>query len=81
MVIDSLYYLRIFLFKKKVNYKIIAPGTLKKFVCGKGKGHAKKNLMLLKVYKNWGIEFDDDNLADAYSLARMALEDYKNDTK
>ena len=63
---------RLFLFKNHVNYKIIAPGTLKKFVTGTGR--AKKDLMLLKVYKKWGVEFDDHNLSDAYGLARMALE-------
>lgn len=73
------FYLRIFLFKKNINYKIIAPGTLKKFVTGKG--NAKKNLILLNVYKKWNIEFNDDNLADAYSLARMALEEFKNDNR
>ena len=65
---------RLFLFKNRVNYKIIAPGTLKKFVTGKG--NSKKDLMLLKVYKRWGVEFDDHNLCDAYGLARMALEEY-----
>jgi crossover junction endodeoxyribonuclease RuvC len=72
------YYLRIFFRKKNIDYRIIPPGTLKKFVAGEGKGNAKKELMLLKVYKKWGVEFDDNNLADAYSLARMALEDFKN---
>ena len=71
------YYLRLFLLKKKVQYKIVAPGTLKKFVAGDGR--AKKDLMLLKTYKKWGVEFDDDNLADAYGLARMALEDFDNE--
>ncbi len=71
------YLVRLFLFKKQVNYKIIAPGTLKKFVTGKG--NSKKDLMLLKVYKKWGVEFDDHNLCDAYGLARMALEAYKNE--
>lgn len=70
------YYLRIFLLKKGVEFKVIAPGTLKKFVSGDGR--AKKDLMLLNVYKKWGVEFADDNLADAYGLARMALEEYKN---
>ena len=65
---------RLFLFKNRVNYKIIAPGTLKKFVTGTGR--SKKDLMLLKVYKKWGVEFDDHNLCDAYGLARMALEEY-----
>ncbi len=69
--------IRLLLKKKGLNYKVIAPGTLKKFVTGKG--NAKKDLILLKVYKKWGVEFDNDNLADAYSLARMALEDYNNE--
>jgi crossover junction endodeoxyribonuclease RuvC len=68
--------IRIMLKKAEVNYKIISPGTLKKFVTGDGR--AKKDLMLLNVYKKWGMEFNDDNLADAYSLARLALEEYKN---
>lgn len=71
------FYLRIFFRKKNIKYKIITPGTLKKFTTGSG--NAKKNLMLMKVFKRWGIEFSDDNLADAYSLARFALEDYKNE--
>ena len=66
------YITRLFLFRNGLNYKIIAPGTLKKFVTGTGR--AKKDLMLLKVYKKWGVEFDDHNLSDAYGLARMALE-------
>lgn len=67
------FYIRIFLFENNLNYNIIQPGTLKKFVTGKG--NAKKELILLNVYKKWGIEFTDNNLADAYCLARMALED------
>jgi len=73
------YYLRIFLLKNKVNFKVIAPGTLKKFVTGTGKG--KKELILLKTFKKWNVEFDNNNLADAYGLARMALEDFNNETK
>lgn len=71
------YYLRLFLLKNNVKYTIVAPGTLKKFVTGDGR--AKKDLMLLKVYKKWGVEFDNDNTADAYGLARYALEEYNND--
>jgi len=71
------YFIRIFLYQKTVNYKVIPPGTLKKFITGKG--NAKKNLMLMKVYKRWGVEFDDDNLCDAYSLARMSYEDFKDE--
>lgn len=70
------YFLRIQLRKRfDLKYEIIPPTTLKKFITGKG--NAKKELMLLNVYKHWGIEFEDHNLADAYSLARMALDQYK----
>jgi len=70
--------------KKLLNYKdkveIIPPGVLKKFVTGKG--NCKKNLILLHVFKKFGETFDDDNLADAYSLARLALDGYnKNKEK
>lgn len=50
----------------------VPPMSLKKFVTGKGNG-VQKNQMLLHVYKKWGIEFSDDNAADAYSLARFVL--------
>jgi crossover junction endodeoxyribonuclease RuvC len=69
------YYIRCQLQKDGINFTIIPPTTLKKYITGKG--NCKKNLMLLKVYKKFGIEFDDDNIADAYSLARMALEGKK----
>lgn len=69
------YITRLFLFKKQKNYKIIAPGTLKKFVTGKG--NSKKEVMLMKTLKKWGVEFEDHNICDAYGLARMALEDFK----
>lgn len=66
------YFIRISLRLENISYKIIAPPTVKKFVTGKG--NAKKELMLLRVYKKWGVSFDDNNLCDAYSLARLALE-------
>jgi len=69
------YFLRIFFRKNNINYKVITPGNLKKFVTGKGQ--CKKELILLKTYKKWGIEFSDNNLADAYGLAQMAIADFK----
>lgn len=50
---------------------IVAPTALKKFVTGRG-NNVKKNEMLLAVYKRWGYETTNDNLADAYALARVA---------
>lgn len=50
---------------------IIQPTSVKKFATGSG--GAKKSSMMLAVYKKWGYSTTDDNLADAYALARMAL--------
>lgn len=58
----------------KPDYKyplIVPPSVLKKYVTGKGTG-VQKNQILLNIYKKWGVEFNDDNAADSYALARMA---------
>lgn len=49
---------------------LIPPMTLKKYAAGKG--NAKKQEMLMQIYKRWNIEFNDDNAADSYALARLA---------
>jgi len=48
----------------------VPPMTLKKYAAGKG--NAKKQEMLLQMYKRWHVEFNDDNAADSYALARLA---------
>ena len=53
---------------------VIPPNTLKKFVTGTGR--CQKNLMLLKTYKKFGVEFSDDNLCDSYCLARYGIDKY-----
>jgi Holliday junction resolvasome RuvABC endonuclease subunit len=49
---------------------IVPPTNLKKYVTGKGNGISKSQ-MLLYVYKKWDAEFNDDNAADSYALARL----------
>lgn len=49
---------------------IVPPTSLKKYVLGKAA--TGKNLMLKGVYKKWDVDLDDDNLADAYALSRIA---------
>lgn len=49
---------------------IVPPTSLKKYVTGVG--NAAKDNMLLGVFKKWGVEYTDNNKADAYGLARMA---------
>jgi Holliday junction resolvasome RuvABC endonuclease subunit len=50
---------------------IIPPTTLKKYVTGKGNG-IPKSAMMMHVFKKWGAEFNNDNAADSYALARIA---------
>lgn len=53
----------------------IAATSLKKYVTGSGKG--KKEVVWLGAYKRWGVDQsvigDDNNVLDAYCLARAAL--------
>ena len=77
------YHCRIQLMLHGYPYILTPPSTLKKFVIGKqprGKG-AKKELMLLHTFKKWGVEFSDNNLCDAYGLARMMYEKKKMEDK
>jgi crossover junction endodeoxyribonuclease RuvC len=69
--------IRMMFYEKKLNYKIIAPKTLKKFHTGFG--NTVKKDILEKVDQTLGVRFDDHNIADAYGLARLALEDFKNE--
>lgn len=50
---------------------IVAPTALKKFTIGKAS--SGKELMLLHVFKKYGVEFSDNNAADAYALAQIGL--------
>ena len=50
----------------------VPPTVVKKYATNRG--NAKKNEILLSVYKKWGIEFRDDNLADSYVLARICAQ-------
>jgi Holliday junction resolvasome RuvABC endonuclease subunit len=50
---------------------VVSPNELKKYATGKG--NAKKQDVLLGIYKNWEVSFDDDNQADAFALAVLGL--------
>jgi crossover junction endodeoxyribonuclease RuvC len=64
--------IRIFLYEKNVNFSIIAPKTLKLFHAHDA--NANKSKVIEMVEELFGEKFKDHNLADAYGLARMALE-------
>lgn len=49
---------------------IVAPKQLKRFVAGSGS--ASKKRMIRAVNKKYGLKIEDDNLADAIGLAKVA---------
>ena len=63
--------IRYFLWQSEYTYEEIPPSTLKKFVTGKG--NAKKDLMMVGVFKQWGFDTTSDNVSDAYALAMYTL--------
>jgi Holliday junction resolvasome RuvABC endonuclease subunit len=50
----------------------VPPTVVKKYATDRG--NAKKAEVLLAVFKKWGVEFRDDNLADSYVLARICAQ-------
>lgn len=61
--------LRLELYCLDIPFTVVAATSLKKYVTGSGRGD--KNMMLLSVYKKWGISCADDDQADSYALARL----------
>lgn len=59
--------LRETLYESDAAWYEVAPTQLKKFICGKGT--AKKDLMLLELFKRSGIECETSDEADAVALA------------
>lgn len=59
--------MRYFLQQRNIPYIEVPPTNLKKFILGKGVG--KKDLIMKEVYKRWGFDTTDDNIADAFGLA------------
>ncbi len=47
----------------------VPPTQVKQFATGKG--NANKEIILQQVYKRWGYETHDNNIADAYVLAQI----------
>jgi Holliday junction resolvasome RuvABC endonuclease subunit len=63
------YIVRHWLWKNKIDFLLVPPTVLKKFVTGAG--NSDKSVMLMKILKNWDVEILDDNIGDAYGLSRI----------
>jgi len=55
----------------EIPFVLVAPTSLKKFATGSGA--SKKDVMLMEVFKRWGVTILDDNICDAYALAQVGL--------
>lgn len=65
------YLIRADLIALSIPFIIIQATTLKKFITGSGKGD--KDMIMMKIYKNYGFEALGNDQADAYGLAACAL--------
>lgn len=63
------YLIRERLYREKIPFLVIPPTVLKKFITSKG--NMPKDMMLLETYKRYDISFSDNNLCDAFGLAKM----------
>lgn len=63
--------IRVLLYESGLPWIEIAPAALKKFATGKG--NATKDQIMLHVFKRWGFEAPNNNIADAYALAQMGV--------
>jgi len=64
------YHIRIMMRQTGWHFATCPTGTLKKVVTGSG--NSSKALMIRDVYKRWNFETDNDNIADAFGLAKLA---------
>lgn len=62
--------IKVGLYQQGHAFTLVTPTRLKKYITGKGV--AEKDMILLSVYKNFGYEAKDNNVADAYGLAHIA---------
>jgi crossover junction endodeoxyribonuclease RuvC len=53
----------------RVPFYMCAPTTLKRFATGKG--NSEKDHMILEAFKKYGVDFIDNNIADALFLAKI----------
>ena len=64
--------IRLYLFENNMNYILCGPMQLKKYATGKGNASSTKDLVILDIYKQWGEEIRNNNIADGYVLSRIA---------
>lgn len=62
---------KFWLWHRGIQYALVAPSTLKKFILGAGKG--EKSFIVREVFRAYGLEATTDDEADACVLAHIGL--------
>lgn len=62
---------RLALMEIRVPYVLVTPATVKKFITGRG--NATKADIRMAIYQRVGLDFPDDNQADAWVLRQIGL--------
>ena len=73
------FFIRMMVDDLKIKFIMIAPCSLKKFITGKG--NSPKDNMLLETYKRYGVSFSNNNLCDAFGLAKIGQNLLNNNIK
>lgn len=63
--------LRLLLWEKKYKYYDVSPNSLKSFIADNGA--ADKEMMRAAVVRKYKLDIEDDNICDAFGLAKMVL--------
>lgn len=61
--------IKFWLWRRGIQYVLVAPTTLKKFILGTGKG--EKSFIIREVFKAYGLDARTDDEADACVLAHI----------
>ena len=61
--------IKFWLWRRGIQYVLVAPTTLKKFILGAGKG--EKSFIVREVFKAYGLDARTDDEADACVLAHI----------
>ncbi len=75
-IAGAAYSIRMELFTDGKPYFCVSPQALKKFIAGRGstkKEKVPKEKIILEVFKRWGVEAEDNNVADAIGLAYVGM--------
>jgi len=65
-------------YANKIPFFTAVPSQIKKLATGSGKS-GEKAIILKEVYKKWGFDCNDNNVADAYAMAQLAKYVYSYD--